>query len=82
MISKTASGLTAVDTISYATGESALGTVLVARSASGVCAILIGADNDELVADLATRFPRAKLVAIEDARPRRSGEGHPLRGQA
>lgn len=67
MISKTASGLTAVDTISYATGESALGPVLVARSASGVCAILIGAGNDELVADLATRFPRAKLVALEDA---------------
>ena len=31
-----------VDTISYATGESALGRVLVARSISGVCAILIG----------------------------------------
>jgi AraC family transcriptional regulator, regulatory protein of adaptative response / methylated-DNA-[protein]-cysteine methyltransferase len=63
MISKTASGLTTVDTISYATGESALGQVLVARSVSGVCAILIGAGNDELVADLAVRFPKAKLVA-------------------
>ena len=29
-----------IDTISYATGESALGRVLVARSISGVCAIL------------------------------------------
>jgi AraC family transcriptional regulator of adaptative response/methylated-DNA-[protein]-cysteine methyltransferase len=66
MISKTASGLTTVDTISYATGESALGPVLVARSVSGVCAILIGAGKDELVADLATRFPRAKLVVNED----------------
>jgi AraC family transcriptional regulator of adaptative response/methylated-DNA-[protein]-cysteine methyltransferase len=54
-----------VDTISYATGESALGRVLVARSISGVCAILIGADDDELVADLAARFPEAKLVANE-----------------
>jgi AraC family transcriptional regulator, regulatory protein of adaptative response / methylated-DNA-[protein]-cysteine methyltransferase len=54
-----------VDTISYATGESALGPVLVARSVSGVCAILIGADNDELVADLAARFPNVKLVASE-----------------
>jgi AraC family transcriptional regulator, regulatory protein of adaptative response / methylated-DNA-[protein]-cysteine methyltransferase len=54
-----------VDTISYATGESALGRVLVARSISGVCAILIGADDDELVTDLAPRFPDAKLVANE-----------------
>jgi AraC family transcriptional regulator, regulatory protein of adaptative response / methylated-DNA-[protein]-cysteine methyltransferase len=57
--------MTSVDTISYATGETYLGPVLVARSVSGVCAILIGADNDELVADLAARFPDAKLVASE-----------------
>ena len=54
-----------VDTISYATGECALGQVLVARSVKGVCAILIGADHDELEADLAARFPKAKLVANE-----------------
>ena len=57
--------MTSVDTISYATGETYLGPVLVARSVSGVCAILIGADNDELVADLAARFPDAKLLASE-----------------
>jgi AraC family transcriptional regulator of adaptative response/methylated-DNA-[protein]-cysteine methyltransferase len=54
-----------VDTISYATGDSALGRVLVARSISGVCAILIGADDNELVTDLAARFPEAELVADE-----------------
>jgi AraC family transcriptional regulator, regulatory protein of adaptative response / methylated-DNA-[protein]-cysteine methyltransferase len=54
-----------VDTISYATDESALGCVLVARSVSGVCAILIGADDNELVTDLAARFPEAKLVVNE-----------------
>jgi AraC family transcriptional regulator, regulatory protein of adaptative response / methylated-DNA-[protein]-cysteine methyltransferase len=54
-----------VDTISYATGESAFGPVLVARSISGVCAILIGAHDDELVTDLAARFPEAKFVANE-----------------
>lgn len=63
MLSKTASALTTVDTISYATSESALGPVLVARTVSGVCAILISAGNDEPVADLAARFPEAKLVA-------------------
>ena len=54
-----------VDTISYATGESALGRVLVARSISGVCAILIGAHDNELVTDLAARFREAKLVPDE-----------------
>src|SRR5215471_944950 len=54
-----------VDTISYATNEFALGRLLVARSASGVCAILIGEDHDELAADLAARFPQAELVANE-----------------
>jgi AraC family transcriptional regulator, regulatory protein of adaptative response / methylated-DNA-[protein]-cysteine methyltransferase len=54
-----------VDTISYATSESALGRVLVARSVSGVCAILIGADDNESVTDLAARFPEAKLVVDE-----------------
>src|SRR5262252_2349313 len=54
-----------VDTISYAITECALGRVLVARSASGVCAILIGADHDELTADLAVRFPQAQLITNE-----------------
>jgi AraC family transcriptional regulator, regulatory protein of adaptative response / methylated-DNA-[protein]-cysteine methyltransferase len=65
MTTKTASDLETVHTISYATGESALGPVLVARSVSGVCAILIGANNDELETDLAARFPDAKLAANE-----------------
>jgi AraC family transcriptional regulator, regulatory protein of adaptative response / methylated-DNA-[protein]-cysteine methyltransferase len=54
-----------VDILSYAIGECALGRVLVARSANGVCAILIGADHDELEADLVARFPHATLVANE-----------------
>jgi AraC family transcriptional regulator of adaptative response/methylated-DNA-[protein]-cysteine methyltransferase len=53
------------ETISYAIGECALGKVLIARSVSGVCAILIGDNNDELEADLAGRFPKAKLAANE-----------------
>jgi len=57
----------AVDILFHATGECALGRVLVARSVDGVCAILIGADHDELEADLAGRFPRATLVANEAA---------------
>ena len=54
----------AVDILSYGTSECALGRVLVARSVAGVCAILIG-DDDDLRADLAARFPQATLVANE-----------------
>jgi AraC family transcriptional regulator of adaptative response/methylated-DNA-[protein]-cysteine methyltransferase len=48
--------------IAFATGESTLGTVLVARSARGICAILIGSGAGELSADLAERFPENPLV--------------------
>jgi len=73
MISETALRLTpaaaddnvAVDILTYATGECALGQVLVARSIKGVSAILLGADHDELEADLAARFPQATLVPNE-----------------
>ena len=51
--------------IVFSIGESVLGKVLVARSAVGVCAILIGSDTDELSSDLATRFPDSRLVADE-----------------
>jgi O-6-methylguanine DNA methyltransferase len=54
-----------VEILSYATGECALGKVLVARSVNGVCAILIGDDHDELEGELAARFPQATLVANE-----------------
>jgi O-6-methylguanine DNA methyltransferase len=54
------------ETISYIIGETAIGLVLVARSAAGVCAILIGADRDELETDLAARFPEARIAADAD----------------
>ena len=54
-----------LDILSYAIGKCALGKVLVARSATGVCALLIGDDGDELEADLATRFPQTTRVANE-----------------
>jgi AraC family transcriptional regulator, regulatory protein of adaptative response / methylated-DNA-[protein]-cysteine methyltransferase len=48
--------------ICFATGESTLGIVLVARSTHGVCAILIGSEAAELSADLRERFPENTLV--------------------
>ena len=46
----------------YATGECDLGEILIAHSSQGVCAILIGDNDKELVTDLLARFPKATLV--------------------
>jgi AraC family transcriptional regulator of adaptative response/methylated-DNA-[protein]-cysteine methyltransferase len=51
------------ETIAYAFGTSFLGTVLVAATTRGICAILLGDNAGTLVADLRRRFPRATLQA-------------------
>src|SRR5882724_8022206 len=51
-----------LDEIAFATGETELGTVLIARSSVGVCSIIMGSDGDELSNDLAERFPESRLV--------------------
>jgi AraC family transcriptional regulator, regulatory protein of adaptative response / methylated-DNA-[protein]-cysteine methyltransferase len=48
--------------IGYEVGDCVLGTVLVATSGRGVCAILMGDDAGGLVSDLRRRFPDAGLV--------------------
>jgi len=48
--------------IRFAIGECTLGSILVAASKRGVCAILMGEDPDELARDLQDRFPRAGLI--------------------
>ncbi|WP_137933907.1 methylated-DNA--[protein]-cysteine S-methyltransferase [Mesorhizobium comanense] len=55
----------ALDTIAYAVGQSAIGTILAARSPVGVCAILIGDDAVALEQDLADRFPGRIIVRDE-----------------
>ena len=54
---------TSRDVIRFATGNCTLGTILVAASGKGVCAILLGDHPDPLVHDLGARFPDATLVA-------------------
>jgi len=49
-------------TIRFAVGECSLGSILVAATDRGVCAILLGDDPDELVRDLQDRFASAKLT--------------------
>jgi AraC family transcriptional regulator, regulatory protein of adaptative response / methylated-DNA-[protein]-cysteine methyltransferase len=53
------------DVLLYGTADCELGRVLVARSAKGVCSILLGDDPEELTADLANRFPQSVLIPSE-----------------
>lgn len=48
--------------IRFAIGECSLGSVLVAASGKGVCAILLGDDPEILLTDLQDQFPRARLA--------------------
>lgn len=50
------------ETIRHATGNSSLGTVLVASTEAGICALLIGDDPAELATELQHRFPEARLT--------------------
>jgi len=48
--------------IRFAIGECSLGSILVARSKKGVCAILLGDDPAVLARDLQDHFPKANLI--------------------
>ena len=48
--------------IHFAIGECSLGSILIAQSGRGVCAILLGDDPEELIHDLQDTFPRANLI--------------------
>ena len=50
------------ETIRFAVGECTLGAILVAATAKGVCAILLGDEPEALVHELEDRFPRAGLI--------------------
>jgi AraC family transcriptional regulator of adaptative response/methylated-DNA-[protein]-cysteine methyltransferase len=53
--------------IRFAVGECSLGSILVAASAKGICAILLGDDAEALTRDLQDRFPKANLVGGDAA---------------
>ncbi|MGR8935809.1 MAG: bifunctional DNA-binding transcriptional regulator/O6-methylguanine-DNA methyltransferase Ada [Gammaproteobacteria bacterium] len=48
--------------IRFAVGLCSLGSILVAMSPCGVCAISLGDDPDVLIRDLQNRFPKAQLI--------------------
>ena len=53
--------------IRFAVGECSLGSILVAATDKGVCAILFGDDPDALVRDLQDRFDKAELIGGDAA---------------
>jgi AraC family transcriptional regulator of adaptative response/methylated-DNA-[protein]-cysteine methyltransferase len=48
--------------IRFAIGQCSLGWILVARSARGLCAIMMGDDPQALAGELQDRFPKARLI--------------------
>ena len=48
--------------IRFALGECSLGSILVAASEIGLCAIALGDDPDHLARELQDRFPQAELI--------------------
>ena len=48
--------------IRFAIGECSLGSILVAQSDRGICAILLGDDPDSLARELQDQFPQANLI--------------------
>ncbi len=53
--------------IRFAVGECSLGSILVAATEKGVCAILLGDEPEALVKDLEDRFRRATLLGGDDS---------------
>lgn len=50
------------ETIRYALADSSLGRLIVALTDTGVCFIAFGECDEDLRSDLATRFPRARVI--------------------
>ncbi len=50
------------ETLHFAVGDTSLGAIVVASSAKGIAAILMGDDAEALLRDLQDRFPKAILV--------------------
>ncbi len=51
--------------IRFACGDCRFGAVLVAATAKGICAILLGDDPDALARDLGARFPKAAIAGAD-----------------
>jgi AraC family transcriptional regulator of adaptative response/methylated-DNA-[protein]-cysteine methyltransferase len=61
-------------TIRYATASSSFGRVLVAATERGVCAVALAATDAELLAELHSEYPEARLEAESGSLSRWTGE--------
>jgi AraC family transcriptional regulator of adaptative response/methylated-DNA-[protein]-cysteine methyltransferase len=52
----------------YTTLAAALGQVLVAATARGICAVSVGRDDDELLTRLRREFPEARIERVDSGR--------------
>ncbi|GGI16833.1 bifunctional DNA-binding transcriptional regulator/O6-methylguanine-DNA methyltransferase Ada [Oxalicibacterium faecigallinarum] len=52
--------------IRFALGESRMGSILVAQSERGICAILLGDDPAALLEDVQARFPKAEFIGGDE----------------
>jgi AraC family transcriptional regulator of adaptative response/methylated-DNA-[protein]-cysteine methyltransferase len=62
------------ETIRFAVGECSLGSILVAATDKGICAIQFGDDPQALIDGLQKSFPNAKLVGADTEFERRVAE--------
>jgi len=53
------------EAIRFAVGACSLGSILVAATERGICAVLMGDDPEPLVRDLQDRFPKAALIGAD-----------------
>ncbi len=60
--------------IRFAVGDCSLGSILVAESDKGICAVLLGDDPAALLRDLQDRFPKAELVGGDKAYEKRAAK--------
>jgi AraC family transcriptional regulator of adaptative response/methylated-DNA-[protein]-cysteine methyltransferase len=54
------------EAVRYAFGQSSLGGVLVATTARGICAIMLGDEPDQLLGDLRSQFRKAAIEQGDD----------------
>lgn len=55
----------AIEPIRFAFSPSSLGTMLIAATEKGLCALSLGEDRDEMFCDLRRKFPGARLLSGE-----------------
>ena len=67
--------------ISYATGDSSLGRLLVATTEHGICSVKAGRNDAELVGALRAEFPRAQIARAARAQRQLEALNDHLNGQ-